>query len=100
MTKGALPAFARSLAIVGGPDRIRVNVICPGPVDTPMLPEFFGRDPGTDIEALLQRTLAKIPMGRVASVDEIAGAVAFLASSDSGYITGVTLPLDGGRTIT
>ena len=85
--------------MLGGPDGVRANVICPGPVDTPMLPAFFGREPGADIEALLARTLAKIPLGRVATPDEIAGAVAFLASDDAGYLTGVTLPLDGGRTI-
>ena len=55
LTKGALTAYTRALALVGGPDGVRVNVICPGPVDTPMLPTFFGRDPGADMADLMER---------------------------------------------
>lgn len=98
MTKGALTAFARALALVGGPDGVRVNVICPGPVDTPMLPTFFGRDPGADMADLMSSFIALIPMGRPASPAEIAGVVAFLASDDAGFVTGVTIPIDGGQT--
>lgn len=98
LTKGALTAFARALALVGGPDGVRVNVICPGPVDTPMLPTFFGRDPGADMADLMSSFIALIPMGRPASPAEIAGVVAFLASDDAGFVTGVTIPIDGGQT--
>lgn len=98
LTKGALTAFARALALVGGPDGVRVNVICPGPVDTPMLPTFFGRDPGADMADLMSGFIALIPMGRPASPAEIAGVVAFLASDDAGFVTGVTIPIDGGQT--
>jgi len=98
LTKGALTSFARALALVGGPDGVRVNVICPGPVDTPMLPTFFGRDPGADMADLMAGFIALIPMGRPASPAEIAGVVAFLASDDAGFVTGVTIPIDGGQT--
>jgi len=98
LTKGALTAFTRALALVGGPDGVRVNVICPGPVDTPMLPTFFGRDPGADMADLMSSFIALIPMGRPASPAEIAGVVAFLASDDAGFVTGVTIPIDGGQT--
>jgi NAD(P)-dependent dehydrogenase (short-subunit alcohol dehydrogenase family) len=98
LTKGALTAFARALALVGGPDGVRVNVICPGPVDTPMLPTFFGRDPGADMADLMSTFIATVPLGRPATSEEIAGVVAFLASDDAGFVTGVTIPIDGGLT--
>lgn len=98
LTKGALTAFARALALVGGPDGIRVNVICPGPVDTPMLPTFFGREPGADIADLMAGFIGSVPLGRPATPDEIAGVVAFLSSDDAGFVTGTTIPIDGGLT--
>jgi NAD(P)-dependent dehydrogenase (short-subunit alcohol dehydrogenase family) len=98
LTKGALTAFARALALVGGPEGVRVNVICPGPVDTPMLPTFFGRDPGADIADLMAGFVSTVPLGRPATPDEIAGVVAFLASDDAGFVTGTTIPIDGGLT--
>jgi NAD(P)-dependent dehydrogenase (short-subunit alcohol dehydrogenase family) len=98
MTKGALTAYARALALVGGPDGVRVNVICPGPVDTPMLPTFFGRDPGADMADLMSGFIGLVPLGRPATPEEIAGVVAFLASDDAGFVTGVTIPIDGGLT--
>jgi NAD(P)-dependent dehydrogenase (short-subunit alcohol dehydrogenase family) len=97
LTKGALVAYARALALAGAPDGVRVNVICPGPVDTPMLPQFFGRDPGADIQDLMHNFIALIPLGRAAQPAEIAGVVAFLASDDAGFVTGVTIPVDGGQ---
>lgn len=98
MTKGALTSYTRALALVGGPDGVRVNCICPGPVDTPMLPTFFGRDPGADMADLMGSFIALIPMQRAATPAEIAGVVAFLASDDAGFVTGVTIPVDGGQT--
>ncbi len=98
LTKGALTAYARALALVGGPDGVRVNVICPGPVDTPMLPTFFGRNPGADMADLMSGFIGLVPLGRPATPEEIAGVVAFLASDDAGFVTGVTIPIDGGLT--
>ncbi|QIG46087.1 SDR family oxidoreductase [Nocardioides anomalus] len=98
LTKGALTAYTRALALVGGPDGVRVNVICPGPVDTPMLPTFFGRDPGADMADLMEAFIALIPLQRPATPAEIAGVVAFLASDDAGFVTGATIPVDGGQT--
>ena len=69
----------------------------PGPVDTPMLPTFFGREPGADIQDLMANFIAAIPLGRAAQPEEIAGVVAFLASDDAGMVTGVTIPVDGGQ---
>ncbi|NJC71867.1 SDR family oxidoreductase [Planosporangium thailandense] len=98
MTKGALTSFTRALALFAGPDKVRVNVICPGPVDTPMLPTFFGRDPGANMQDLMSNFIGLVPLGRPASPEEIAGVVAFLASDDAGFVTGVTIPIDGGLT--
>jgi NAD(P)-dependent dehydrogenase (short-subunit alcohol dehydrogenase family) len=99
MTKGALTSFGRAMALMWAPKNIRVNVICPGPVDTPMLPQFFGRDPGADVSDLMANFIGLVPLGRPAQPEEIAGVVAFLASDDAGFVTGVTLPIDGGLTI-
>lgn len=99
MTKGALTSFGRAMALMWAPKNIRVNVICPGPVDTPMLPQFFGRDPGADVTDLMSNFISLVPLGRPAQPDEIAGVVAFLASDDAGFVTGVTLPIDGGLTV-
>ena len=97
LTKGALTAYVRSLALLGAPDGIRVNVICPGSVDTPMLPTFFGREPGADIEDLKAGFISEfVPLGRAAQPEEIAGVIAFLASDDASFVTGTTIPVDGG----
>jgi len=98
LTKGAVVSYTRSLALATATDGIRVNVLCPGPVDTPMLPQFFGRDPGADVQDLMSGFVSVIPMQRPATPEEIAGAAAFLASDDAGFITGIALPIDGGQT--
>jgi NAD(P)-dependent dehydrogenase (short-subunit alcohol dehydrogenase family) len=99
MTKGSLPPFGRALALYAAPYGVRANVICPGTVDTPMLPRFLARIPGADVDALMKKTIAAIPLGRPAQPEDIAGVVAFLASDDATFVTGVTLPVDGGVTI-
>lgn len=98
LTKGALTAYTRALALHGGPDGVRVNCVCPGPVDTPMLPTFFGRDPGADMADLMDSFINLVPLQRPATPAEIAGVVAFLASDDAGFVTGATIPVDGGQT--
>jgi NAD(P)-dependent dehydrogenase (short-subunit alcohol dehydrogenase family) len=98
LTKGAVVSFGRALALVGAPSGIRVNVICPGAVDTPMLPQFAGRASGANIDDLMEGVIARIPLKRPATPEEIAGVVAFLASDDAGFVTGIAIPVDGGRT--
>jgi NAD(P)-dependent dehydrogenase (short-subunit alcohol dehydrogenase family) len=96
LTKGAVVAFTRAMALYAAPDGIRANVICPGSVETPMLAQFFGREPGADVADLMSGFIANIPLGRAAKPDEIASVVAFLASDDAAMVTGVTIPVDGG----
>jgi NAD(P)-dependent dehydrogenase (short-subunit alcohol dehydrogenase family) len=96
LTKGAIVAFTRALALHGAPFGIRVNVVCPGSVDTPMLPTFFGRESGADVSDLMSAYIANIPLGRAAQPEEIASVVAFLASDDAAMVTGVAIPVDGG----
>lgn len=96
LTKGAIVTYGKSLALALAP-KVRVNVICPGPVDTPMLPLFFGREPGTDVKPLMKEFLeTSVPLRRPSQPEEIAEAALFLASDASSFVTGVTLPVDGG----
>jgi len=96
MAKGGIVLFMRSLALHVAPDGIRANAICPGPIDTPMFPQFFGREPGADVTELMKGFMTAIPLGRRGTPEEIANAALFLASDDSSFITGVALPVDGG----
>lgn len=96
LTKGAIVTFGKSVALALAP-KVRCNVICPGPVDTPMLPLFFGREPGTDVKPLMKEFLeTSVPLQRPSQPEEIAEAALFLASDASSFVTGVTLPVDGG----
>lgn len=97
--KFGVVGMAKALALRYAPENIRVNVVCPGATDTPMLPQFFG--PMTDPKAAAEaQALAKtrIPLGRYAEPEEVARAAAFLASDEASFITGVALPVDGGFT--
>ncbi|MDM0113609.1 SDR family NAD(P)-dependent oxidoreductase [Variovorax sp. J22R133] len=97
--KFAVVGMAKSFALRLAADKIRVNAICPGLVETPMLPLFF--DPGASVEeakAAQVRVLAAVPMGRLARPQEIAHAALWLASDDASFVTGVALPVDGGFT--
>jgi NAD(P)-dependent dehydrogenase (short-subunit alcohol dehydrogenase family) len=98
LTKSALVGVTRALALVGAPHGIRVNVVCPGTVQTPMLPQFFGREAGADVDELVKGFVSGIPLGRAAQPEEIASVVAFLASDDASFVTGVAIPVDGGLT--
>jgi len=101
MAKGGIVNFARGAALALAKDRIRANVICPGPIDTPMLPQFFGRTPEQMAQAkenMAEFMAAAVPMARAGDPTEIAGAALFLASDLSSYVTGIALPVDGGYT--
>jgi NAD(P)-dependent dehydrogenase (short-subunit alcohol dehydrogenase family) len=97
-TKGGIIALVRSMALAWAADGIRVNAIAPGSVETPGLPAFFRTDDPEEIAARKKAFFATIPMGRASQPEEIAGVALFLASDLSSYVTGVTIPVDGGIT--
>ncbi len=90
-SKGGVLAMSRELGVQFAREGIRVNALCPGPVNTPLLQELFAKD-----QERANRRLVHIPMGRFADADEIAAAVAFLASDDSSFITAAEFLVDGG----
>jgi NAD(P)-dependent dehydrogenase (short-subunit alcohol dehydrogenase family) len=94
-TKAAMRSFTRSIAAELVGRNIRVNAVAPGPIETPII-ERTGL-PKEAIDELAKKLLASVPMKRFGKSEEVAGAVAFLASSDASYITGVEIDVDGGR---
>ena len=92
--KGGLVVMAKAMAIDHGPDGIRVNCVCPGDVQTPMLPADAAKR-GMTWEAYAAEA-ADRPLGRIGTVEEIAEAVLYLASDDSSFVTGTALVVDGG----
>jgi NAD(P)-dependent dehydrogenase (short-subunit alcohol dehydrogenase family) len=92
-SKGGVLAMTRELGVQFARQGIRVNALCPGPVNTPLLQELFAKDPER-----AQRRLVHVPMGRFAEPEELAAAVAFLASDDASFITATAFVVDGGIT--
>jgi NAD(P)-dependent dehydrogenase (short-subunit alcohol dehydrogenase family) len=90
-SKGGVLAMSRELGVQFAREGIRVNALCPGPVNTPLLQELFAKDPER-----AARRLVHIPAGRFAEPAEIAAAVAFLASDDASFITASSFMVDGG----
>jgi NAD(P)-dependent dehydrogenase (short-subunit alcohol dehydrogenase family) len=90
-SKGGVLAMSRELGVQFARQGIRVNALCPGPVNTPLLKELFAKDPER-----AQRRLVHVPVGRFAEPEELAAAVAFLASDDASFITASTFLVDGG----
>src|SRR6202012_2954226 len=90
-SKGGVLAMSRELGVQFAREGIRVNALCPGPVNTPLLQELFAADPER-----AARRMVHIPMGRFGEADEIAAAVAFLSSDDASFITAFSFLVDGG----
>jgi NAD(P)-dependent dehydrogenase (short-subunit alcohol dehydrogenase family) len=90
-SKGGVLALSRELGVEFANRGVRVNALCPGPVDTPLLRELYASDP-----VAAQRRLVHVPMGRFAAADEIAHAVLFLASDESSYVNATEFLVDGG----
>jgi NAD(P)-dependent dehydrogenase (short-subunit alcohol dehydrogenase family) len=95
-TKGAILAFSRALAAELAVDGIRVNAVCPGPIDTPLLAGEFAL--AQDPVAARAGEIATVPLGRLGVPRDIAGVVAFLAGDAAGFVTGAAWPVDGGKT--
>jgi NAD(P)-dependent dehydrogenase (short-subunit alcohol dehydrogenase family) len=96
-SKGAVAQMTRAMALDHAKDDIRVNCVCPGDIDTPMLASGIAKR-GLSYEEGLKLLGANIPMGRVAQPEEIAKAVVFLLSDDASFMTGAMLSVDGGST--
>ena len=92
-SKGGVLSMSRELGVQFARQGVRVNALCPGPVNTPLLQELFAKDPER-----AARRLVHVPLGRFAEPEEIAGAVAFLASDDASFITASNFLVDGGIT--
>ncbi len=92
-SKGAVLALSRELAVQFARENVRVNALCPGPVETPLLLNIFGSDP-----AALERRRVHWPTGRLAKPREVVNGALFLASDESSYVNGATFLVDGGLT--
>lgn len=94
-TKHGVMGLTKSLALGYADQRIRVNALCPGPIDTPMI--WGNLQPGEDRDTYLRRVVATCPTPRMAAPEEVARAALFLVSDDASFISGVGLPVDGAK---
>jgi NAD(P)-dependent dehydrogenase (short-subunit alcohol dehydrogenase family) len=92
-SKGAVLSMTRELAVEFARSGVRVNALCPGPVETPLLMRLFADD-----QAAFERRRVHLPMGRLAKPREVAQGALFLANDESSYVTGATFLVDGGIT--
>ncbi|SDB71126.1 SDR family NAD(P)-dependent oxidoreductase [Belnapia rosea] len=97
-SKGAVVMLTRSLAVAHAGEGIRVNCVCPGSIETPMLEETFASAGDPEARAMREAIFrARHPIGRFGRAEEVADTVLFLLSEAAGFVTGVALPVDGGR---
>lgn len=96
--KHAVVGLAKSLGMRYAAEKIRVNAVCPGPIDTPMLPRFFNASTPEQAAAYREKVVTAIPMGRIGQPQEIANAAMWLASDHASFVTGTSLAVDGGYT--
>ncbi len=96
-TKGGQIAMSKGMAIDFAPDGIRVNVICPGWIQTPLVEDWFSQQ--KDPEAARKYIFGQHPLGRIGTIEECGKAALYLASDDAGFVTGITLDIDGGITL-
>ncbi len=96
-SKGGIIAMTKGMALDLAPDGIRVNCVCPGWVNTPLVEDWFGQQPDPDESR--RRIYGLHPLGRISSGEEVARAVLFLGSQQASFITGVALPVDGAVTL-
>lgn len=92
-SKGGVVAFTKTIAFELAGKGIRANVVCPGTTDTPMVRALLEKSPDA-----VNRNLAAVPMGRLAKAEEIADMIVFLSGPASAFVTGTSIPVDGGRT--
>ena len=96
-SKGGLIALTRAMAVDHAPQRIRVNCICPGTIDTGILRDYLGTV--ADVDVAMAGFRANHPLGRIGTPDDVAGAALYLASDEAAFVTGATFMIDGGYTI-
>jgi NAD(P)-dependent dehydrogenase (short-subunit alcohol dehydrogenase family) len=96
-SKSALVGLARAMALDHGPDNIRVNVVSPGAIDTPMIAEAWRQTrPDKTADEMRMLVAQATPVGRIGTVDDVAATILFLCSSAAGFVTGAEIPVDGG----
>jgi meso-butanediol dehydrogenase/(S,S)-butanediol dehydrogenase/diacetyl reductase len=96
-SKSGITTLTASLALDLAKDNIRVNAVCPAAIDTRMVRSWLSG--AEDVDVATQAVLSKHPIGRIGRPEEVAGVIAFLASADAGFMTGLSIPVDGGRSI-